>query len=51
MATVQRQHALDLTDGFGKVWLPYALVRKYLAAPPMGVAVRSSGRSAISRPA
>jgi site-specific recombinase XerD len=29
---VQRQHALDLADGFGEVWLPYALARKYPAA-------------------
>jgi integron integrase len=32
LASVQRQHALDLTDGFGEVWLPFALARKYPAA-------------------
>ncbi|GAB4465294.1 MAG: integron integrase [Anaerolineales bacterium] len=27
--TVQRIHQTDLADGFGEVWLPYALARKY----------------------
>jgi len=26
---VREQHELDLADGFGEVWLPYALARKY----------------------
>jgi integron integrase len=34
LATVQRQHALDLADGFGEVWLPHALARKYSSASP-----------------
>jgi len=32
LASVQRQHALDLADGFGEVWLPFALARKYPVA-------------------
>src|SRR4029077_10854740 len=36
LASVQRQHALDLTDGFGEVWLPFALARKYPAAGRQG---------------
>ncbi len=32
LASVQRQHELDLADGFGEVWLPYALARKFPAA-------------------
>src|SRR4029453_11280480 len=32
LAAVQQQHALDLADGFGEVWLPYALAGKYPAA-------------------
>ena len=31
-ACVREQHALDLADGFGDVWLPFALARKYPAA-------------------
>ena len=30
---VERIHRLDLADGFGAVWLPHALARKYPAAP------------------
>jgi integron integrase len=30
---VREQHAFDLADGFGNVWLPYALLRKYPSAP------------------
>ena len=29
---MREQHALDLADGFGDVWLPFALARKYPAA-------------------
>jgi integron integrase len=32
LAAVQRQHAHDLAEGFGEVWLPYALARKYPVA-------------------
>jgi integron integrase len=32
LAEVQERHALDLADGFGEVWLPHALARKYPAA-------------------
>jgi integron integrase len=32
LSQVRLQHALDLADGFGDVWLPYALARKYPAA-------------------
>jgi len=31
--TVRRIHQTDLGDGFGEVWLPYALARKYPNAP------------------
>ncbi|HEX9301361.1 MAG TPA: integron integrase [Casimicrobiaceae bacterium] len=33
LAQVREQHSVDLADGFGDVWLPYALARKYPAAP------------------
>jgi site-specific recombinase XerC len=29
---VREQHAQDVADGFGEVWLPYALARKYPTA-------------------
>ncbi len=29
LADVREQHELDLADGFGEVWLPFALSRKY----------------------
>jgi integron integrase len=32
LSQARMQHALDLADGFGNVWLPYALARKYPAA-------------------
>jgi len=32
LASVQRQHALDFAEGFGEVWLRFALTRKYPAA-------------------
>ncbi len=30
---VREEHRLDIDDGFGAVWMPYALARKYPAAP------------------
>ncbi len=33
LAQVREQHSVDLADGFGDVWLPYAVARKYPAAP------------------
>ncbi len=33
LKTVQALHQRDLRDGFGKVYLPYALARKYPGAP------------------
>ena len=32
VAAVREQHVLDLQDGFGDVWLPFALARKYPTA-------------------
>ena len=32
LATVRRLHVLDREDGWGEVWLPYAVARKYPAA-------------------
>jgi len=29
IATAERVHACDLAEGFGRVYLPYALARKY----------------------
>jgi integron integrase len=33
LATVRNIHEKDLFDGYGKVWLPHALARKYPGAP------------------
>jgi integrase len=33
LETVRNLHNNDLQDGFGAVWLPYALARKYPKAP------------------
>jgi integrase len=32
VALAREQHALDIADGFGDVWLPFALARKYPSA-------------------
>jgi integron integrase len=33
LASVRNTHEKDLADGFGQVWLPHALARKYPGAP------------------
>ena len=41
---VERLHKKDLREGFGKVYLPYALARKYPSAPSeWGLAIRLPG--------
>ena len=51
-AHLERVHALhqdDLRNGFGNVWLPHALARKYSGrAIRLGLAVRVSGGAAVA---
>ena len=41
-------HDMDLDEGFGAVWIPFALARKYFGgAPGVGMAVCFSGLSPV----
>ena len=47
---VKRLHRRDLAEGFGEVWLPHALARKYPNAPAANGAGSSCSLRATARP-
>jgi integron integrase len=52
LARVKLVHERDLAEGFGEVYLPFALARKYPdAGPQLALAIRVSLRQPLDRPA